>query len=173
VWEAWEDEQTALYGPHGTEPRYWAGKCHMGDTWPCQECQDAAPHGTKDRFHNGKCRCLSCIDAVVEDGRYATQEERRVLVSLKTGRIADAKVVSTRYGSRWCVENGQDWLPVSPKRRATLANKGYVEAEAPYLVEVCGSRHGGRQWFEPLQPLGDPIVDAWGEPVPRPKPAAS
>jgi hypothetical protein len=75
--------------------------------------------------------------------------------------------------SRWCVENGQDWLPVSPKRRATLANKGYVEAEAPYLVEVCGSRHGGRQWFEPLQPLGDPIVDAWGEPVPRPKPAAS
>ncbi len=89
-------------------------------------------------------------------------ENVSVVVDLQTGKTAEAKKVDTRYGRRWCVRGGQTWLPVAPQRRQNQAKIGYVEAVAPWLVT------GG----EAIIPLGCPIVDAWGQPIPRPPAAA-
>lgn len=165
-----EATATAQHGPHGTETRFASG-C------PCDECQTAAPHGIAQRagesyrvaarFFAG-CRCLECIEAVVtldaERGyrdRYRIVENLPVVIDLTTGTVVKARTVMTRYGRRWCVREGAAWLPVAPQRRSTQAKHGFVEAAAPWLV-------GGR---EALTPLGCPIVDAWGEPLPRPAPA--
>ncbi len=156
------------HGPHGTETRFHSGCI-------CEHCQAAAPHGITQRaeeryrvaarFFAG-CRCLECIDAVValdaehglRDG-YRIVENVPVIVDLQTGKIAEAKQVDTRYGRRWCVRGGQAWLPVSPQRRQAQAKFGLVETVAPWLV-------AGR---EAIIRLGCPIIDAWGEPLPRPK----
>ena len=61
------------------------------------------------------------------------------------------------------------WLPVHPARRSTMAKRGYVEAKAPYLVEICGRRY--ERWYKPVVLLGVPVFDVWGEPIPHPAPA--
>lgn len=155
----------AAHGPHGTESRFLAG-CF------CVECVAAAPHGTTSRFLHGACRCLQCIEAVLVEmpGDFRIQPERTALVDLTTGEVADARVVAGRYGRSWCVGDGAAWVPVAPARRRTQASRGYVEAEVPYLVEVCGRLRD--QWLKPIVPLGLPLVDRWGEPIPRSSRAA-
>lgn len=167
-----ESTAAAQHGPHGTETRFVSG-CM------CDECQAAAPHGIAQRASEGYriaarffagCRCLECVDAVValdaESGYcngYRIVEALTFIVDLTTGKAAKAKKVTTRYGRRWCVRDGAAWLPVTPQRREAQAKHGFVEASAPWLV-------GGR---EAIAPLGCPIVDAWGERIPRPETAAS
>lgn len=157
---------TAQHGPHGTETRFTSG-C------PCDDCQAAAPHGITQRagepyriaarFFAG-CRCLECIDAVVSldaESRYREGyrivENLTVVIELGTGKPVKAKKVNTRYGRRWCVRDGQAWLPVTPQRRETQAKHGFVEAAAPWLV----TGHTA------VVPLGCPIIDAWGHSIPR------
>jgi hypothetical protein len=84
-------------------------------------------------------------------------ENLTVVIDLGTGEAVKARKVKTRYGRRWCVRDGAAWLPVAPQRRHTQAKHGFVEAAAPGLVD-------GR---EAVVPLGCPIVDAWGERIPR------
>lgn len=162
-----EAAAAAQHGPHGSETRFASG-CM------CDECQAAAPHGITQRVGEGYrvaarffagCRCLDCIEAVValdaERGyrdRYRVVENLSVVIDLGTGEAVKARTVTTRYGRRWCVRDGAAWLPVAPQRRDTQAKHGFVEAVAPWLV-------AGR---EAIVPLGCPIVDAWGERIPRP-----
>jgi hypothetical protein len=150
-------KEAALHGPHGTEGRFGSG-CR------CTPCQKAAPHGTVERFMLGKCRCLDCMGAAVANGGWKVADQE-VLVGLETGRVVDAKVVMGRYGRSWCIDDGREWAPYAPKNRATLAKRGYTEATAPFLCEVAGGRY--HQWLEPLEPVGEPIVDRWGDPIPR------
>ncbi len=161
-----EAAATAQHGPHGTKTRFISGCA-------CDDCQAAAPHGAAQqagapyqvaaRFFAG-CRCLECVDAAVvldaESGYrqgYRIVENLTVIIDLSTGKTAKAKNVNTRYGRRWCVRDGAAWLPVAPQRRSTQAKHGFVEATAPWLVV-------GR---DAVVPLGCPIVDSWGEPIPR------
>ena len=148
--------ETAEHGPHGSESRYISG-CH------CQPCRKAAPHGTTTRFFDADCHCLRCIDAVMmaHPGEFKIQPNRHVIVNIETGEVVQAKTVDTKYGWSWCVRDGLCWLPVSPARRSTHAKKGYVQAEAPFLVEVCG--RGSKQWLKPVCRIGEPLVDMWGE----------
>lgn len=160
--EAQEATETALHGEHGTESRFLFGCL-------CGLCNAAAPHGTFHRFLSGECRCLDCIEAAVwsRRGEY-TIRTMDVLVDVETGRIVDAKRVGTKFGMRWCVRDGADWLLVNPARRSTLAKRGYTEAECPFVVEVCGTRYSAHgQWYKPILPVGTPIIDAWGEPIPH------
>lgn len=161
-----EAAATAQHGPHGTEARFVSG-C------TCDECQAAAPHGITQRAGEGYrvaarffagCRCLECIEAVVaidaERGyrdRYRIVENLTVVIDLRTRKTVKARTVKTRYGRRWCIRDGAAWLPVAPQRRQTQAKHGFVEAAAPWLVDGRGA----------VVPLGCPIVDAWGEPLPR------
>lgn len=147
----------ATYGPHGTVSR-WESGCY------CAECRKVAPHGTTTRFFEG-CHCLPCIDAVLTCRPEFTVREVRVLIDLSTGKVANARAVDTKYGYRWCVEDGRLWMNVHPARRSTLANKGYTEAQVPYFGEVCG--RGLRKWFKPVARVGSAVVDEYGEPIPR------
>lgn len=150
--------ETAEHGPHGTESRYVSG-CY------CPPCRSAAPHGTIDRFDEG-CTCLSCIDAALASGRgYKVQPDRHVVVRIESGEVVAAKAVDTRYGYRWCVRDGLCWLPVSPARRSTHAKHGYVQAEAPFLVQSRGT--GRDRYLHPVCRIGDPLVDMWGERIKR------
>lgn len=153
-----EAEAAGRLGPHGSESRFLSG-CF------CEPCVKAAPHGTVARFRQD-CACLVCIDTVVTGSPDEYEViERDVIVDLDTGEVVDARKVDTRYGYRWCVKDGEVWLPVSPARRSTHANKGYVEASAPFLCERRGSKSRG--WWEQLHRLGDPIFDNWQEPIVR------
>lgn len=155
-----EAEEIALHGPHGTETRYTSG-CR------CTPCIKAAPHGTTHRFWHGECRCPACIEVAMADDASLVYRELTVVVDVDTGEIADARLVDTRYGSRWCVNDGATWLPLSPKRRTTQASKGYVEATAMFLAERIKSRNG--TWYKRLARMSCPIIDAWGEPIARPE----
>lgn len=167
-----EADRTAQHGQHGTETRFASGCV-------CDECKAVAPHGiahqareryrVATRFFAG-CRCLDCVDAVVtldaESGYprgYRIVESLTVIIELATGKTVRAKQVNTRYGRSWCVRDGQAWLPVTPKRRATQAKHGFVEAAAPWLVEGSTA----------VVPLGCPIVDSWGERIARPESAST
>lgn len=157
----------AQHGPHGTLTRFTSGCI-------CEDCKAAAPHGialqarqyrVSTRFYAG-CRCLECIDAAITldvEHRFRNGhrivENLTVIIELATGQPVKAKRVDTRYGRRWCVRDGQVWLPVTPQRRQTQAKHGFVEATAPWLV-------AGRT---AIIALGCPITDAWGEPIPRPR----
>lgn len=159
--EAAEAAEEALHGPHGALGRYESG-CR------CGECRSAAPHGTIDRFDDGSCLCSDCVRAAVDDGRF---EERswEALIDASTGApIDNARIVQTRYGSRWVVDDSDggepSWYPVSPKRRSTMASKGVLEARATYLVRPWRSRQGAT----PVARLTTPVVDSWGEPIDTP-----
>lgn len=159
--QEYADHEAALaaqHGEHGTQTRFESG-CY------CRPCREAAPHGTADKFRTG-CRCLDCIDASIADGTrdYWIDEEYPVIVDLSTGRIANAEIVDGRYGRQWKVRaNGYTvYLALSPARRTTHSRKGFVEASAPMLVT------GGRGWHTQEMPLGSPLADRWGQPIPHP-----
>lgn len=168
----------AMYGIHGSESRFASG-CD------CNECRAVAPHGITQRpgeqdrravrFEAG-CRCLDCIDAAIavsaessRGGRLRIVEDFDVVVELSTGEVVDdARIVSGQYGLSWCIRGGATWMTVTPRRRSTQANKGFVEATAPWLVRESSPRAGRPSFIDPIAPIGSPIVDAWGEPIPRP-----
>ena len=58
--------------------------------------------------------------------------KRLTLVRLD-GSVTDARIVQTKYGSRWRCDEDDKWAPVSPKRESTLAKYGYREV-AEYEV---------------------------------------
>jgi hypothetical protein len=158
--EAREVADTKAHGEHGTESRYLSG-CY------CDHCLSVAPHATLHRFFNGNCRCLDCIGFVLTElpKEFFVAAEANVVVDIETGQIVPAKIVSTKYGARWCVNDGAAWLPVRPKRRTTLTNKGYTEATVPMLMKRCG--HGRDSWSKPICQMGAPIADRWGERIER------
>ena len=62
------------------------------------------------------------------------------------GRFQPAKAIQTRYGMRWMIldENGNrtgDFAPYLPKRRDTLAKRGYLEGYA-YFPAKADYREG-------------------------------
>lgn len=173
--EAFEAEEAALealHGPHGSLSRFLAG-CSGHSSGLCDACWDAAPHGTWQRFRHRGCRCLACVEDEIETspGRYWVNEHYTVVVDVETGEVVDdARMVDTKYGTRWRSDDHGVWLPFKPARRRTLADKGYVEAEVPMLLRRWKSRDGHGN--TPVLRLGDPIVDRWGEPIPHPEVAA-
>lgn len=168
----------AVHGAHGSESRFESG-CN------CAECRSIAPHGITQRrgdrdrravrFEAG-CRCLDCIDAAVvvstessRGGGLRIIEDFVVVVDLATGEVVgDARIVSGPYGPSWCINDGATWMTVAPKRRSTQAKKGFVQATAPWLVQESSPRAGRQSFIDPIAPIGSPVVDAWGEPLPRP-----
>ena len=155
--EAAEAEQEALHGPHGSTGRWEAG-CR------CGECRMSAPHGTKDRFEDGSCLCEACVEGAVDSGFYE-KRTLTVLLDAETGAPIDsARVVQTRFGPRWVVDEPDgdtSWYPLSPKRRSTMASKGVLEADATYVVRPWRSRQG----FTDVARVTTPTVDKWGEPI--------
>lgn len=154
---------TARAGEHGTESRYLFG-CR------CEECCLEAPHGTVESFRYNECRAKCCIDAMIEVG-ICHISPSKVLVDYETGQIVPgARAVQTRYGMSWVIDgddNGGEptWVSMSPKRRATMTKKGYLEAEVPTLWHKA-SRHSDRKWW-PMMAMEQPTVDTWGEPIPQ------
>jgi Zn ribbon nucleic-acid-binding protein len=149
-------ELAALHGEHGTLQRFESG------CW-CPECRATAPHGTMTRFEDDNCSCGPCVAVALQDPDWERQDTT-VLVDITTGKVIDhAKIVPTRYGPRWVVEDPDtgdtDWYPVGPKRRSTSASKGVLEAETSYLARR--TRNG---WWPKVR-LTEPTVDAWGEPI--------
>jgi hypothetical protein len=128
-------------------------------------------HGTVERFHTG-CHCGECTDGVVlalpQEYNYVPDES--VIVELATGELVRASITETRYGFSWKVRGGEAWLPLSPKRRSTHANKGFVEAKAPCLVKRW-TRRLNNGFTQPattvVRFLGSPLVDVWGTPIPH------
>lgn len=170
AWAAQDAVEEAQYGPHGTAGRYLDGGCR------CDTCLAAAPCGTLHGWTVRDCRCLDCQDALVaanpawregsDGGRGYRFRTMDVLVDVDTGEIiADARKVETRYGYRWRSDSRNVWLPVRPVRRSTLASKGYVEAEAPFIVDTIRTRQGW--WDKPVLRVGEPVFDNWGEAVTR------
>ena len=65
------------------------------------------------------------------------------------GEWVPAKRIETQYGSRWMVldrfgNRTGEFLPFLPKRRRTLADKGYLEGRVlrPAKATIVGSGHG-------------------------------
>ncbi len=87
---------------------------------------------------------------VLESGGYA---EHVGLYHLD-GRRARAKLMPTKYGTRWMVLDENDkailWLTAFPKRKTTLAKHGFEERTewAPSQARLVGEGHGlsGRAW---------------------------
>jgi hypothetical protein len=52
---------------------------------------------------------------------------RRLRLQRLDGTPVDGRIVTTRYGQRWRVDEDDAWLPVSPARESTLAKRGYRE----------------------------------------------
>jgi hypothetical protein len=57
------------------------------------------------------------------------------------GNFVPAKIIQTQYGSRWMVLDAEgrktgEFLPVTPKRRDTLAKRGYCEGYAMFPAAV-------------------------------------
>lgn len=154
--EARDARDTELYGPHGTARR-WRSGCR------CEPCYAAAPHGSFPKYENG-CTCGPCLDSMLADDRYSVHTDRVVLVDLDSGRIVALGVNWGQYGAYW--KAGGGFVNAHPKRRGTIARKGYTEAEIPVLVQRCGKSHD--TWYRPVAALASPLVDTWGEPVPHP-----
>lgn len=159
----------AQHGEHGTAERLTSGCL-------CDPCVAAAPHGHWLRFrrHENPCSCDLCIAGFIafadqHPDWQITIHERRTLVDLATGRPARARIVNGAYGPVWCVTNEDGhaiaWVTPSPKRRATIARKGYTEAMVPTLVDRIENRDGTR-WYKPLAIMAWPTHDTYGEPLP-------
>ena len=63
---------------------------------------------------------------IAEDGGTA-RFERTILTSTDGTPIEDARVVNTRYGTKWRIDRTDEWLPFMPARTSTLAKRGYAE----------------------------------------------
>jgi hypothetical protein len=54
--------------------------------------------------------------------------KRYALADAATGElIEDARVVNTRYGTKYRIDRTDEWLPYRPKRESTLGKRGYRE----------------------------------------------
>lgn len=155
-----EEALRAQHGEHGTLTRFESG-C------PCSPCRTAAPHGTMTRFEDDNCTCEQCVTTALESGDWR-RTTGRVLLDAATGKVFDdARVVDTRFGLRWVLDDPDtdeaSWYPaIPPKRRSTMVSKGVLLAEVEMLARR--TRHG---WL-PLLRLSEPTTDVWGEPVPGP-----
>jgi hypothetical protein len=60
--------------------------------------------------------------------------ERTILVKLD-GSPTDARMVRTRYGTKWRLDSTDEWITYKPERESTLKRRGYreetIEAVAP------------------------------------------
>ena len=90
---------------------------------------------------------------------------RRVrLERLDGSLVEDARVVETRYGTKWRVESTDQWLPYQPKRESTLGKRGYrevtEEADLTAVAHMDGRGRGlsGTAWvavFTPDKPKSE------------------
>lgn len=82
---------------------------------------------------------------------------RLVLETLDGERVEDAKLIETRYGTKWRIDRTDEWLPYLPVRESTLAKKGYREARiyetAPARARIIGTGTGlsGNAWVATLR----------------------
>lgn len=68
---------------------------------------------------------------------------RTVLVDAETGEaVAGARIVRTRFGMRWRIDETDEWLAYMPERASTLARKGYAEAEIVEWAEAAACIDG-------------------------------
>ena len=153
-------EIAAKYGEHGTEGRYAYG-CR------CGECNEVAPHGTNEHFWAHDCSCEACVKAVLVAHDDYRIREMDVLVDLRTGRVANARLIDGKYGMSWMVKNDTgivvDFVPTGRKRRDTVAKRGYTYAKADYLVRPPRD-YKEAPWR--IRQLSTPTVDDFGEPIP-------
>lgn len=184
-----EQAETARYGPHGSQTRHDDGGCRCkecvetnqhGDHGTlerfssgcfCDDCCDKAPHGSLVRFNKDECVCPECAAVAVAEGGCSI-EDRPVLVDAETGEpVEGARLVNTRYGTSWVIDDpagGEPtWVSAFPKRRSTIANKGFLEADAPSLVR------NGRNGSYTFGQVAAPLIDNWGEPLPGVDPDAA
>lgn len=174
-----ERAATARYGQHGTSSRHDEGGCRCkacveanqhGDHGTleryetgcrCTDCRTVAPHGTLDQFRTSECLCPACVQVAVEQGGYALQDRAILLHYPSCEPVEGARVVNGRYGQSWVFDspNGTEWVSAYPKRRATITNKGYLEAPALFLV-----RHGRNGTYVVGQ-IEPPTVDNWDQPL--------
>lgn len=161
-YEAWEEEQTGKFGPHGSLSRYEGG-CSRGGAI-CEECRQAAPHGSVDHFWAHRCNCHPCVEAAMERNRdLYISGDVPMLVDLQTGKIVpEAKMVSGQYGTSWWIPGGV-YVPAFRKRRDTVARRGYTYARAKVLMERSHQREVADRKVRVLEA---PTVDEWGEPIP-------
>lgn len=154
-----EAANTAEFGEHGTVSR-WESGCR------CDQCSTQAPHGTINRFLYGRCLCDPCIQATVDGSKYSIETITK-LVDLTTGNILPARVVHTKYGPSWVV-NDQDgnptWYPYGPARRQTITKRGAVEVEVECIVKNYYS-NGSMRYYE-VAALSSSGKDRWGEDCP-------
>lgn len=85
--------------------------------------------------------CARVADSLGTDG--LIEFSRLVLTDLDGQPIADARLISTKFGLKWRSDELDVWLPYQPARVSTLANKGFAEAElserAPVRVGLRGA----------------------------------
>jgi len=164
-----EEEETRLYGAHGTESRYNEGLCG------CPECSKVAPHGTLDRMNYGQCYCPDCVEAAINDpsGSYGLDSEIR-LADAETGQLLPAKCVRGKYGPQWVLNEGDRtyWFPYSPAREATLSKKGVTEVEVQSLFYYGRNQYGDR-YSKSLHVIELPSENRWHTPMQITNPEAS
>jgi hypothetical protein len=66
---------------------------------------------------------------------------RTELVTLD-GQPTDAREVQTRFGAKWRLDSTDQWLPVAPKREATLAKHGYREVTTTEVAPAKAAHSG-------------------------------
>jgi hypothetical protein len=148
-----EAELAGRIGPHGTVSRFTYG-CR------CDECVAVAPHGTPEHFYGKECSCKKCVEATLAADRSLSVVTQAVLVDASTGQVIDdARVVSGKYGSSWVIPSRDEFVPYGRKQRKTVLARGYLYAEAEYIV-----RRGQRGSF-PIRRMSTPETDEWGEPI--------
>jgi hypothetical protein len=153
-----EAADTAAFGEHGTESR-WNSGCR------CNLCSSQAPHGNVERLTYGKCLCDKCIQAAVDGGQYSINT-RTKLVDLETRSVLHARLVNTRFGLSWVVNDKDDnpsWYPYMPARRQTMTKRGAVEVEMQCLVRSY--HYDGDMHYKEVAILSSPGVDRWDEPI--------
>lgn len=72
---------------------------------------------------------------IAESGGKASFE--RVILERTDGTpVEDARVVNTRYGTKWRVDSTDEWLPYMPARESTLAKRGYRETAEEAVMDA-------------------------------------
>lgn len=62
---------------------------------------------------------------------------RKLILTDLNGNDVGARLVQTKFGQRWRVDESDEWLPVAPKRASTLGKRGFIESER---IEVAPAK---------------------------------
>ena len=112
----------------------------------CAKCRATVAAG-EGVYFNGDVLCRMVAECQVAETLVATApietEWVDVLLDVNTHEWIPAKLVTTRFGVAWALLDATggftgQFVSAFPKRVATMANKGYVEAEGLYEVGKTG-----------------------------------